>query len=506
MANRQFIFQSELPVSLEEAFAWHLRKGAIERLMPPWIHASFLASPSRPDQEGGQVGIKIKWGLFSFKWILEHQNFIPNQEFSDIQVHGPFRRYRHRHHFLPIDLVSFPINSRPSDRVKALGVDDRKSVCVPNIDRLALDEPLEISGGQRGRNLWEKTLSSCRLSDEISFAMPFGFLNPKVEHELARYFRWRHAILKEDLKMYDRYPQEPQRILLSGASGFIGSKLKIFLQLCGHEVVRLVRRKEEVAEDAIYWDPTHGNFQKDSFEGFDAVIHLAGAGLAQGRWTKDKKEQFFLSRCRDTWLLSQVLCRLYRPPKTVICASAIGFYGNRGSEELTEESVQGSGFLADLCGKWERATEPIENRGSRVVHARFGAVLSAQGGMLQKMLLPFRLGLGGKMGSGKHIISWIGIDDLLGSLYHSLMKENLNGAVNLVAPQPVSQIEFARILAKTIRRPSFSRIPAWALKMALGEMAEEMILSSQNVKPDKLLKTGYEFRYPDLQKALDFVI
>jgi uncharacterized protein len=296
------------------------------------------------------------------------------------------------------------------------------------------------------------------------------------------------------------------RILLSGSSGFIGSQIKIFLKLAGHEVVCLVRRKEDLAADAIYWDPIHGAMRKEDFEGFDAVIHLAGAGIAQGRWTKSKKEQLFLSRCRDTWLLSQVLCRLYRPPKTVLCASAIGFYGDRGEEELTEDSPQGTGFLADLCEKWEKATAAVANRGTRVVHARLGVVLSARGGMLKKMLRVFRLGLGGKMGSGKQWVSWISIDDLLGAFYHCLMNEDIDGSVNFVAPQPITQAEFARVLAKRLSRPAFCHLPAWILKAAFGEMAKEMILSSQNVKPAKLLRTGYHFRYPDLKTALDFVM
>jgi uncharacterized protein len=246
--------------------------------------------------------------------------------------------------------------------------------------------------------------------------------------------------------------------------------------------------------------------QKEDFEGFDAVIHLAGAGIAQGRWTKKRKEQVFLSRCRDTWLLSQVLCRLYRPPRTVLCASAIGFYGDRGEEELTEDSSQGSGFLADLCGKWEKATEAMENRGVRVVHARFGAVLSAKGGMLKKLLGPIRLGLGGRMGSGGQWVSWIGIDDLLGAFYHCLCNEGMSGPVNFVAPLSLKQAEFTRLLSKRVGRPAFCHLPAWVLKAAFGEMAKEMILSSQNVKPAKLLKTGYIFRYPDLRTALDFVM
>jgi uncharacterized protein (TIGR01777 family) len=448
--DRHVTFQSEIPVSLEEAFAWHLRQGALERLLPPWLNVTFLQPPARPDEEGGRVGFKIQWGPFSFRWLLEHRHFVPLKEFSDVQIKGPFFRYQHRHHFSSLDSIS------------------------------------------------------CKLSEEISYTFPV--LNRKIESEFARYFIWRHKVLKDDLKMKDSYSDEPKRILLSGASGFIGSKLKLLLQLCGHEVVRLVRKKEDAAKDTVYWDPVHGDFQKESFEGFDAVIHLAGASIAQGRWTKKSKEQFFLSRCRDTWLLSQVLCRLYRPPKTLICASAIGFYGDRKEELLTEESAQGQGFLADLCQKWEKATESIENRGTRVVHTRFGVVLGAQGGMLNKMLLPFRLGLGGKMGSGKQVISWISIDDLIGGIYHVLMKENLQGPVNLVAPGPVTQSEFVQILAKKVHRPAFFHLPAWVLKLTLGEMAKEMILSSQKVQPEKLLSTGYEFRTPDLQSALDYVM
>ncbi len=450
MSETQFTFQSVLPVSRHDAFAWHLRPGALERLVPPWVNVSFKYPLARPNEEGGKVVMQIKWGPFSLNWVLEHRQFIPNQEFSDIQVQGPFRHYTHRHHFTSLDA------------------------------------------------------HSCQLSDEITYELPL--LNRRIEKEFTRLFSWRQVILRDDLQMQARYPSVPLRILLSGSSGFIGSKLMSFLRLLGHDVVRLVRRKEELKEDAIFWDPNHGQFQKEAFEGFDAVIHLAGANIAEGRWTKQRKEQLFLSRCRDTWLLSQVLCRLYQPPKTVITASAIGFYGDRGDEELTEESAQGKGFLADLCDKWEKATDAIENRGARVVHPRFGAVLSAQGGMLKKMLPLFHLGLGGKLGSGRQKISWIGIDDLLGGIYHILMIEELSGPVNLVAPNPVSQAEFTKMLAKQLHRPAFFHLPASLLKVAFGEMGEEVFLSSARVIPEKLIQTGYVFRYPNLQTALDYVI
>jgi uncharacterized protein len=298
----------------------------------------------------------------------------------------------------------------------------------------------------------------------------------------------------------------PLRILLSGSSGFIGSQLKVYLQDQGHEVICLMRGKGDLVEGAIYWDPLQGLVEKEDFEGFDAVIHLAGAGIADHRWTKKYKEKLFLTRCRDTWLLSQILCRLYRPPRIFIGASAIGYYGNRGEEELTEESSRGKGFLPDLCEKWEKATEAIENRGTRVVHTRFGVVLSAKGGMLRKMLGPFRWGLGGKMGSGYQFVSWIAIDDLLGAIDHCLAKEELSGPVNLVAPQPVRQAEFARLLAKKIGRPAFFHLPAWFLKLVGGQMAKELLLASQKVYPQKLLETGYSFRCPELKMALDLEI
>ncbi len=452
MGNRQWIFQSELPVSVEEAFAWHLRKGALERLIPPWANVDLLFPPGSPDEKGSEIGLKLKSGPFGLKWILEHRNCIVDQEFSDVQIHGPFRFYVHRHQFLPVDPIS------------------------------------------------------CTLIDEITYTFSLPLLNKKIQKKFSRLFSWRHAILKEDLRVINSYPRNPLRILLSGSSGFIGNHLKLFLQLAGHEVVRLVRRQQDLIEDSIFWDPVHGSAKKEDFEGFDAVIHLAGAGIAQGRWTKSKKNQLFLSRCRDTWLLSQILCRLYRPPKVLLCASAVGYFGDRGEEELTEESSQGGGFLADLCGKWEQATEAIENRGTRIVHARFGVVLGAKGGMLKKMLGSMRLGLGGRIGSGDQWMSWIGIDDLLGAVYHCLMGDAMSGPVNFVSPQPVTQVEFTRMLAKKMGRPAVCHLPSWLLKAAFGEMAKEMLLSSQKVKPNRLLKTGFVFRYPDLKTALDFVM
>lgn len=289
------------------------------------------------------------------------------------------------------------------------------------------------------------------------------------------------------------------KILISGSTGLIGSKLADLLRSEGHEVVPLVRKR---CPGSIWWNPETGEFDKEQLEGFDAVIHLAGENIAARRWTPAQKEKLFLSRSRATWLLAQILTRLKTPPKTLITASACGFYGNRGDECLTEASAKGEGFLADLCSKWEGATEAAEKQGIRVVHARFGMILSAEGGALKKMLLPFRLGLGGRLGNGEQFVSWVTLDDATSALYYALVKQDVSGAINFSAPTPIRQKEFAKTLAKKLNRPAFFTIPAPVLRLLLGEMADELLLSSQNVYPERLLASGYTFKHPTLDSAL----
>lgn len=287
------------------------------------------------------------------------------------------------------------------------------------------------------------------------------------------------------------------RILLSGSSGFIGKPLLQFLKNRGDEVVSLVRSPSSSAA-AICWDPVRGRVCKDDFEGFDAVIHLAGENIGKGRWTKQRKQSIFMSRCRDSWLLSQVLTRLYSPPKTVICASAIGYYGDRGEEILTEESPKGTGFLSDLCERWEGSMQSIERRGSRVVHARFGLVLSPTGGVLKQLLGLSRLCLAGRLGTGKQIVSWIALDDLIGAIGHLLATPVLEGPVNLVAPTTTSQKHLMKTLCRKTKRPMGPPLPAWLLRLLLGEKADALLLSSAHVIPKKLLESGYLFAYPDI--------
>lgn len=291
------------------------------------------------------------------------------------------------------------------------------------------------------------------------------------------------------------------KILISGASGFIGSTLVQKLKSEKQDVYKLVRKKTPLSENEIYWDPLSGTLDANSIDAFEAVIHLAGENII-GRWTDDKKRKMRESRILGTQLLSKTLSSLKNPPKTFLCASAIGFYGNRGEENLTEESLPGNGFLADLCQEWEKASDSATQNGIRVIHYRIGVVLSAQGGALQKMILPFKMGFGGKIGNGKQWMSWIALDDLLEGIFFILKNPSISGAVNAVSPHPIRNLEFTQTLGKILHRPTFIPLPAFAAKLAFGEMAEEVLLASAKVIPEKLLKAGFQFKHPNLSETL----
>ncbi|NOY05419.1 MAG: TIGR01777 family protein [Chlorobi bacterium] len=292
------------------------------------------------------------------------------------------------------------------------------------------------------------------------------------------------------------------KVLVSGSTGLIGSALVSLLRSKGYEVIRLVREKSLPDENATYWDIPSGHIETKELEGMDAVVHLTGANLSAGRWTEKRKAAFHESRVRATRVLSDALAGLERPPGVFISASAIGYYGNRGSEKLSEDSPSGTGFLAELCRQWEDATNPAKAKGIRVVTARIGVVLSPRGGALKKLLPFFRLGLGGKMGGGAQYMSWISIHDLVRAFQYCLSHEDLCGLVNFVAPNPVTNAEFTRALATACRRPALLPVPGWVLKLMFGEMAEETILSSARVLPEKLRASGFDFHFPELQKAL----
>jgi uncharacterized protein len=290
-------------------------------------------------------------------------------------------------------------------------------------------------------------------------------------------------------------------ILVTGASGLIGSALVSFLATAGHDVRRLVRSQPRPGEKAFRWDPMAGSIETGALEGLEAVVHLAGESLAE-RWTAEKKIRIRDSRVKGTRLLSESLARMTTPPKVLVSASAIGYYGDRGGEILTEESPAGRGFLAEVCRAWEAATEPARRKGIRVVPLRFGVVLSGAGGALGKMLPPFRMGLGGVLGSGQQYMSWVALDDAVGAIHHAMMTESLQGPVNAMSPNAVTNQEFTKTLGKVIGRPTIVPMPAFAARLMFGEMADELLLASARAQPAKLLASGYTFHYPELEAAL----
>ena len=290
------------------------------------------------------------------------------------------------------------------------------------------------------------------------------------------------------------------KIVISGASGLIGTQLVTTLKSSGHEVVQLVRRTAGAGQ--IMWDPKSGKLDPASLEGCDAVIHLSGAGIGDKRWSDAYRKEILDSRTATTLLLANTIASLQRKPSVFLSGSAIGIYGARGDEQLTETSAHGTGFLADVCEQWEAAAKPAIDAGVRTVFLRTGIVLSPKGGALKKLLPLFRLGVGGKFGNGKQWQSWISMDDEVASIIH-LLTTNVSGAVNLTAPQPVTNAEFTKVLARVVKRPAIVPVPTFAPKILLGgELADALLFTGQRVMPQALTASGYVFKHSTLESAL----
>ena len=287
-------------------------------------------------------------------------------------------------------------------------------------------------------------------------------------------------------------------VLMSGATGLLGTAMERALEAEGAVITRLVRGAA-AGKNQIAWEPGKPLTLSSSF---DAVIHLAGESVV-GRWTEAKKKRIRDSRVQGTTTLADAVARMEKKPRVMIAASAIGFYGDRGEEVLTENGASGTGFLAEVCRQWEAASEPAEKAGVRVVHIRTGVVLSQRGGALGQMLLPFRLGLGGRLGSGRQWMSWIHIDDQVDAVRFVLGNENVRGPVNFTAPNPVTNAEFTAALGKALSRPTIFPVPAFALRLSFGKMADEALLASARVLPERLLRSGYDFRFRELAPALE---
>lgn len=445
-----------LNVTPQEAFDWHERTGAFQRLNPPWDPVTILQSQGGI-QNSATVRLKTQGFPMSTTWEIQHQNYQAGVQFEDNLLSGPFAKWHHTHHFAPV--------------------------------------------GQH---------QTC-LTDTIDLALPLhGLTWPVmgfwVMQKLSRVFEYRHAITQMDLDTWTQYRDQPRlKIAITGASGLVGRALVPFLSTQGHTVYKLVRHPAH-GPDEIYWNPDAGEIEAHKLNGLDAVIHLAGENIASGRWTAVQKQKIRDSRVKGTQLLSETLAQLLDPPKTFVTSSAIGFYGHRGDTPLTEASDHGTGFLPDVCRAWEAATYAAEQAGIRVVKLRTGIVLDPRGGALARMLPVFLLGGGGPLGNGHQIQSWIALEDLIGAFYHALMTPGLVGPVNATAPHPVSNAQWTKALGQVLCRPTFAPAPAVVLKAMLGEMGQALLLDSSLVLPQKLQETGYVFRFPEIDGALRFML
>jgi uncharacterized protein (TIGR01777 family) len=443
------VSRTDIPASPDELMAWHASPAAFERLTPPWQKVEVVETQGsiRP---GDRKTIRVPLaGPLGVTWSLEHRALAGVAGFADVQTAGPFRTWRHEHRFLP-----HPDGSTLEDRIT-----------------------------------WELPRST---------AIAAG----RIERELDRLFTLRHDRTRTDLARLAA-AERPLRIAITGSTGLVGRRLTAFLRAGGHEVLRLVRGRADGA-DEIHWDPMAGEIDAAKLEGLDAVVHLAGASIAGGLWTRKRKAAIRDSRVLGTHLLATTLAELKQPPAVLVSTSAVGYYGSRGDTVLTEAAGPGEGFLSGVVEEWEAAATPAARAGIRVVHPRFGLVLAGEGGLLPLISLPFRMGAGGPLGSGRQYMSWIALDDLVGVIFEAIVNPALSGPVNAVAPNPVTNAEFTRTLASVLHRPAIFKVPAPAMKLVAGQLAEELILVSQRVIPSRLEETGFTFALPTLEQALQY--
>ena len=450
--------RASMPVPLETLWAWHLRPGAIERGMAPWDRVRVVARTGGVE-EGTRVTLAVPFGPLRLPWVSEYRNVDPPRGFSAVQVSGPFAHWVHVHAMADAGGGT----SVMEDRVEYAG-----------------------RGGPIGRAMARRAVRS----------------------RLAALLRYRHETLAADLAAHARVADRPRlTIAITGASGLLGTALTRFFTTGGHRVVRLTRGPSPTTAPEgtteVRWDPARGFADPDAVPPLDACIHVAGAGVADRRWTPARKALVRDSRVEGTATLARALAALPRPPRTLLCASAIGFYGYQGRTAVDESAPSGTGFLAGLVRDWEAAADPARAAGIRVAHLRLGLVITPAGGFLKAVLPIFRAGAGGPVGGGTQGFSWIGIDDAVGAFHHALFDDRIAGPVNVTAPGPVSNAAFTRALGRAIHRPAVVPAPAFGLRLLLGgEMADETALSSAWVTPARLTGAGYVFRHPTLDAAL----
>ncbi len=459
MINKTTVEYTHLmPCDAEFLYRWHTMPRSFNRLIPYWEKLDIVEHPMGLVNDSNVV-LKLKKGPLSIPWHLKIFGVEEGKVFCDKQLSGPFSSWQHRHEMHPIN--------------------ESHSLLVENID----------------------------------FKLPFlDSLGARffATSKLKSLFKYRFKVIENDIKRHYKYKGvKAMKILITGASGLVGKALVDYFSSGAHDVYKLVR-SEPSSDREIQWiAPTAsdlGYVDLKKLEGFDAVVHLAGENIASKRWTKTQKDKIYDSRVMGTKFLVRTLSKLEKPPKVLISASAIGFYGDRGESLVDERASNASDFLGQTCIDWERAASGAAEKGIRVVNARFGVILDPRGGALAKMMPLFQLGAGGILGNGKQYMSWIALDDVLGAIHHCIMTEEISGAVNFVAPNAVTNNEFTRVLAKVLSRPAIFPAPALALKLALGEMAEALLLSSTRVRPKKLEETKYEFAFDDLEAALKHML
>jgi len=411
---------------------------------------------------------RIKLGPITFKWVAKHFGYIHNLQFQDKMIKGPFKKWIHTHSFIPQDQ------------------------------------------------------NQCIIEDKIDYMPRFGKIGSKIiqkriQNYLNQLFIYRERILVNDTILEKMTREKGKNILITGSHGLIGSSLiPLLTYIGGHKITRLVRKinnnntysspttnKED--KKSIFWYPEYDKLDHNELEGFDIIIHLAGENIF-GRWTDIKKQRIFNSRVGSTKLLAKSLTKLSNPPSLLICASAIGYYGDRPNEYITEDSIPGKGFLSEVCQKWEKATQDVTEIGIRVVNTRFGVVLTPKGGILQKLLSPFKLGLGITIGNKDQYISWVSIEDVIKSIFYSISNTSIKGPVNVVSPKPVANLEFSDTLKKIFNPKLSMSINQNIPKLIFGEMSKEVLSTNTYVIPKRLISTGYKFFNSELEDSLRFLL
>ena len=450
----RFQKELELPISREELWNWHVRNGAFQRLSPPWQKLSLERFDGVVEDGLGIIALSV--GPVKLRWHARHLDVDPPRQFVDFQEKGPFKYWKHTHSMI-----------------------DRAS-------------------------------NTSTLRDAVDFELPLPFISEAFGKNLAlkqidNLFSYRHRIMERDLAIHSRAEKKNLNVLISGASGLLGTQLTAFLESGGHEVYRLVRRSSEGAKE-IVWSPSKGELDLPPDLAFDAVVHLSGANVGKIPWSKKYKEVILDSRTDTTELLVSKLMQHPNPPSVFISAAGIGYYGDQGEREVEISDPVGNGFLAEVCEAWEASSLALEHSGIRRVVLRLGPVVTSAGGMLQKLILPAKLGLGATIGKGKEWMSWVALDDVLYSIFHIIQNDSLNGAVNLCSPQPVRMLALTDTLSSVLSRPRFLRMPAGLVKKIGGEAVEAMILTSTKAKPKKLEASGFTFSYPDIREAISHTL